>query len=72
MEGAALDVVEVEPLPPDHPLWSVPDEKLLLSPHTADLNDHYWADCMESYMANLSRLQAGEELDAAVNLEAGY
>jgi phosphoglycerate dehydrogenase-like enzyme len=35
--GAALDVVETEPLEDDHPLWSVGADKLLLSPHTMDL-----------------------------------
>lgn len=31
--GAALDVYEIEPLPPDHPLWTAPNT--LLTPHTA-------------------------------------
>jgi phosphoglycerate dehydrogenase-like enzyme len=29
--GAAVDVTEPEPLPPDHPLWKMPN--LLLTPH---------------------------------------
>ena len=31
--GAALDVYEQEPLPPDHPLWTLPN--VLLTPHMA-------------------------------------
>jgi phosphoglycerate dehydrogenase-like enzyme len=31
--GAALDVYEQEPLPPDHPLWTLPN--VLLTPHIA-------------------------------------
>lgn len=31
--GAALDVTEPEPLPPDHPLWDC--ERLILTPHMA-------------------------------------
>ncbi|HKT18892.1 MAG TPA: NAD(P)-dependent oxidoreductase [Stellaceae bacterium] len=31
--GAALDVTEPEPLPPDHPLWTAPN--LIITPHMA-------------------------------------
>jgi phosphoglycerate dehydrogenase-like enzyme len=31
--GAALDVYEIEPLPADHRLWTMPN--VLLTPHTA-------------------------------------
>ena len=35
--GAALDVTEPEPLPPEHPLWQ--QERAILTPHTAG-GDH--------------------------------
>ncbi|KAK3093234.1 hypothetical protein FSP39_013031 [Pinctada imbricata] len=31
ISGALLDVVEPEPLPPDHPLWSIPN--VTITPH---------------------------------------
>src|SRR5262249_54317074 len=31
--GAGLDVFEIEPLPPDHPLWRM--ENVIITPHTA-------------------------------------
>lgn len=39
IRGAALDVFQVEPLPPSSPLWTVPDDKILLTPHCADVTD---------------------------------
>jgi len=30
LKGAFLDVFEEEPCPPDHPIWTVPEEKLLM------------------------------------------
>jgi len=36
---AALDVVEPEPLPAEHPLWSAPG--VLLTPHVAGTSEHF-------------------------------
>jgi phosphoglycerate dehydrogenase-like enzyme len=36
--GAALDVYEIEPLPLDHPLWTMPN--VLLTPHMAGYGPH--------------------------------
>ena len=33
LAGAGLDVADPEPLPPDHPLWSMPN--VLITPHVA-------------------------------------
>ena len=40
---AALDVVDPEPLPPDHPLWEAPH--LLLTPHVGGASSAHVAAC---------------------------
>ncbi len=63
--GAALDVYEIEPLPADHPLWTMPN--VLLTPHMAGhgpyLNDRRY-DIMEE---NCRSFAAGRALRNLVN-----
>ena len=47
--GAALDVTDPEPHPPDQPLWDTP--RVLITPHTAGGYDH-----MDLTLSNLSAL----------------
>jgi len=59
--GAALDVTEPEPLPPDHPLWSAPN--LIVSPHVAGSAGPYGVERqIERVSANLRSFLAGEPL----------
>jgi phosphoglycerate dehydrogenase-like enzyme len=53
--GAALDVYEVEPLPADHPLWTMPN--VLLTPHMAG-HGPYLNDRRYEIMADNCRLFA--------------
>jgi phosphoglycerate dehydrogenase-like enzyme len=68
--GAGLDVVEPEPLPPDHPLWKSP--RILFTPHISarsDLpNDARGVVATE----NLRRFVAGEALLNVVDLDRGF
>ena len=52
--------------------WNVPANKLLLSPHTADLTEDYWPQSVQAFRDNLLRMTAGKPLCATVNLHAGY
>lgn len=60
--GAALDVTEPEPLPPDHPLWKV--DNLLLTPHVAGgmRLEVTRKNCVDMALDNLKRYVAGESL----------
>jgi phosphoglycerate dehydrogenase-like enzyme len=68
--GAALDVFEQEPLPPDHPFWRM--ENVLVSPHTADHTKGWEANTMEPFLENLRRFRDGEPLLNPVDKRLGY
>ncbi|CAN5124465.1 D-2-hydroxyacid dehydrogenase [soil metagenome] len=57
---AALDVMYVEPLPTESPLWSLPN--VLLAPHTAAISDHEPRLIAELFAENARRLLDGEPL----------
>jgi phosphoglycerate dehydrogenase-like enzyme len=68
--GAALDVFDEEPLPPDHPLWTVP--RLTITPHVAGLGMHYIERCIDVLMTNVAALEAGAPLKGLINRDVGY
>ena len=68
--GAALDVFEQEPLPPDSPLWDLED--LLITPHTAGLTEKLWHRHYEMFSENLRRYLAGQPLRSVVDKQKGY
>ncbi|HYP07262.1 MAG TPA: D-2-hydroxyacid dehydrogenase [Bryobacteraceae bacterium] len=70
IRGAALDVFDVEPLPPGHPFWSM--ENVLLSPHTADHVEGWMDDAMRFFIENFGRFYRGEPLQNIVDKKAGY
>lgn len=65
IRGAALDVFDVEPLPPEHPLWQL--DNVLISPHTADHTDDAHERAMNVFIENLRRFRAGESLENVVD-----
>ncbi len=68
--GAALDVFEQEPLPPESPLWGLQD--LLVTPHTAGLTEKLWHRHYQFFTENLRRYLAGQPLQSVVDKHQGY
>jgi phosphoglycerate dehydrogenase-like enzyme len=68
--GAALDVFEQEPLPPESPLWGL--DNLLITPHTAGLTEKLWHRHYELFSDNLRRYLAHQPLRSVVDKHAGY
>ncbi len=70
--GAALDVFEAEPLPPEHPFWDM--DNVLISPHCTDrTHDPDWLDLSaQCFVENFWRYVNGQELMNVVDKKAGY
>jgi phosphoglycerate dehydrogenase-like enzyme len=68
--GAALDVFEKEPLPPDSPLWTLPN--VLISPHVSGLTTRYSHRFTDLFLDNLTRYRAGQPLRNLVDPVRGY
>jgi phosphoglycerate dehydrogenase-like enzyme len=68
--GAGLDVFAVEPLPPEHPFWTMP--QVIVSPHYSGETINQSARPAERFARNLVNWADGRELEGLVNLAAGY
>ena len=68
--GAALDVTDPEPPPPDDPLWEAPN--LLISPHSASTAPTENERIVDIFIENLRRWQAGEALMNELDAARGY
>jgi phosphoglycerate dehydrogenase-like enzyme len=58
--GAALDVYEFEPLPPDHPLWRLPNT--ILTPHVAGYSPRIAERHLDVVLENVRRFVVGQPL----------
>ncbi|NIH79199.1 2-hydroxyacid dehydrogenase [Amycolatopsis viridis] len=57
---AALDVVDPEPLPPEHPLWQLPGS--IITPHVAGGSDSFYPRAKRLVEQQLERFARGEPL----------
>jgi phosphoglycerate dehydrogenase-like enzyme len=60
MAGAGLDVFETEPLPRDHPLWTIPG--VLITPHLAGAGPYVQDRRFEVFLDNCRRFADGQPL----------
>jgi phosphoglycerate dehydrogenase-like enzyme len=57
--GAALDVFEIEPLPPEHPLWAM--DNVIITPHVAAASPRIAERHFAALLENVRRFAAGDE-----------
>ena len=70
LAGAGLDVTVPEPLPPDSPLWELPN--VVITCHTSGATPLYWERAIEILSANIARYRADESLVNLVDVDEGY
>ncbi len=68
--GAGLDVTEPEPLPPEHPLWTLPN--CIVTPHVGNTPEMARPLLAERIIANVRRYAHDEPLLGLVDQDLGY
>ena len=70
LAGAGLDVFEREPLPPDHPLWSIPN--VLITPHVGSASSDQSERADSVLIENLGRMLNNRPLINVGDVQRGY
>lgn len=70
LAGAALDVTDPEPLPPESPLWEMPN--VIITPHVAGQTARRIEDMTDFFCANLERYLHGGTLKNVVEKDLGF
>lgn len=68
--GAALDVFPQEPLPPENPLWRMPN--VIITPHIAGVSKNYDLRAATMFAENLRRYIEGAAIYNRFDPEKGY
>jgi phosphoglycerate dehydrogenase-like enzyme len=68
--GAALDVFEQEPLPPEHPFWAEP--KLILTPHVSWVSSRADERAVELFSVRLQQFLTNAAAMPVIDLAEGY
>ena len=68
--GAGLDVMSVEPLPEESPLWDM--ENVILTPHSAAVSPDRSIARIEVFKENLRRFLSDEPFLYVCDKEAGF
>ena len=69
--GALLDVTTPEPLPPEHPLWTLDNAQVTMH-LSGNAQTLMFRRAVEQFLANLARYHTGEALSPTVDYAAGY
>ena len=69
--GALLDVTTPEPLPPEHPLWTLDNAQVTMH-LSGSAQTLMFQRAATRFLANLERYRAGEPLTPLVDYTAGY
>lgn len=70
LSGAALDVFPQEPLPPDSPLYDMPN--LIMTPHTGGSARRYGQRAADIFKRNFEAFVSGGEMINVYDRERGY
>ena len=68
--GAALDVCDPEPLPPEHPLWQM--SNVIITPHVAAASPRIAERHLETLLENIQCFVNGEPPKTQVDKRAWY
>lgn len=68
--GAAVDVMDPEPLPPDHPLWKA--KNVIITPHISASSDEQMQRFWLLVRENLRRYVNGDRMLNVVDINRGY